>query len=155
MRLFKYSVVEASKLVLTKTLSLKHYLLPPSRNCPKNVRNCFSRPLRTIFGQSFGHSLSTFFGHFVEIHFVWAVQRLARGCQISQGKGLTFGEVRGASGEVWGASGEVWEISRQPLDCSLRVLKGLLFKSLKIHSESSSGERLGTLQHRKTQQPSK
>ena len=38
--------------------------------------------------------------------------RVRRGCQASQGKGLT-------SWEVWGTSGEVWETSGEPRDCWL------------------------------------
>ena len=40
-----------------------------------------------------------------------------RGCQASQKKGLTSGEVRGASRGVRGTSGEVWETSGEPMDC--------------------------------------
>ena len=42
---------------------------------------------------------------------VWWVRR---GCQASQRKGLTSGEVRETSGKVWGTSGEVWETSGEP-----------------------------------------
>ena len=42
--------------------------------------------------------------------------RVRRGCQASQRKGLTSGEVRETSGEVRGTSGEVWETSGEPLD---------------------------------------
>ena len=46
------------------------------KNCPKNVQKLCFQPLRTIFGH-FSDNFSTFFGHFVEIPFFWAVQRFA------------------------------------------------------------------------------
>ena len=54
--------------------------------------------------------------------------RVKRGCQASQRKGLTSGEVWGTSGEVRGTSGEVWETSGEPL------------VTVKFHSERTSGE---------------
>ena len=60
---------------------------------------------------------------FAQTKFLW----VRRGCQASQRKGLTSGEVRETSREVGGTSGEVWGTSGEPLDC------------LGIYSERSSG----------------
>ena len=46
------------------------------KNCLKNARKLCFQLLRTIF-EHFSDGFSTFFGHFVDIPFFWAVQRFA------------------------------------------------------------------------------
>ena len=71
------ALLKASHGLLDNVVTGAHWTGSPNKsidqtgkNCPKNVRKLCFRPLWTILG--------TFFGHFVDIPFFWAVQRFAR-----------------------------------------------------------------------------
>ena len=77
----------------------------------------FGQALKSLEKEAFGC------GHPCQREFL----RVRRGCQASQRKGRTSGEVRKTSGEVWGTSGEVGNLQGTPgllLSSTVRELPG-------------------------------